>query len=143
MEFIFDEKKLEELSQKYHLKFVILHGSYATGKQRHDSDLDIAVLGEKALPFDSFYKLLGEFSGLFGNEEGRELDFKALHRVDPYFRYEAVSHSKLLYGDPADYEEFKAFSQRAYEDARPLLELEKILSARYQKHLNSLAHAQS
>ena len=52
-----------------------------------------------------------------------DLDFKTLNKVDPLFRYQVIKDGKLLYGNPTDYEDYKAYSYRAYEDARPLFEL--------------------
>lgn len=136
-----DQKRLSKIAQKYELKFVILHGSYATGKPREDSDLDIAILGRKPLDFSVFLKVHGEMADIFGDNTSRELDFKTLHRVDPFFRYEVVRTGKLLYGNPTEYEEFKAFAYRAYDDAKPLFELEEILVKKYQTHLNNLSYA--
>ena len=48
--FKLDDKQNGELkatAEKYGLKFVIAHGSYATGKEHKGSDLDIAILGRQ------------------------------------------------------------------------------------------------
>jgi uncharacterized protein len=131
--------QLAELAKKYQLKFVILHGSFATGTARKDSDLDIAAvtLGED-LDFDRLLKLCGEMADVFHLPPQTDLDFKTLNKVDPLFRYEVTRVGKLLFGDPADYEDFKAFSLRAYEDARPLLDLEHHLAHKFQVHLNKI-----
>lgn len=141
MELVFDRKKLDKAAKKYDLKFVILHGSYATGHHRQDSDLDIAVLGKKKINFSQLLKLIGDFEHIFGNDTKRELDIKTLHRVDPFFRYEVTKIGKLVFGNSTDYEEYKSFSQRAYEDAKPLFELEQILAHKYQNYLRKFIHA--
>ena len=46
------QQKIEEVGRKYRLKFILLHGSYATNKIRRGSDLDIALLGEKPIEFE-------------------------------------------------------------------------------------------
>lgn len=38
------KQKLHDLGKIYDLRFIILHGSYATGTATIDSDLDIAIL---------------------------------------------------------------------------------------------------
>lgn len=142
MQFIYDQKKLYSTAKKHGLKFVILHGSYATARHQKGSDLDIAVLGKKEIPFAKLLKLIFDFEQIFGNNRERELDMKTLHRVDPFFRYEVTRVGKLLYGDSTDYEEYKAFALRAYEDAKPLFELEHTLAQKYQIHLKNFLHAQ-
>lgn len=141
MAFTYDKQKLVKIAKRFHLKFIVLHGSYATGQQRRDSDLDIAVLGKRQIDFDTQLKLHIKLAEIFGDSPRRELDLKTLHRVDPLFRHEVVSDGVLLYGDPTAYEEFKSFTERAYRDARSLFELERTLSRKYQKHLMQLAAA--
>ena len=123
----YNKKQLTRIALKYKLKFVILHGSYATGRSHKGSDLDIAVLAKKELGFKQMLKLYGELADIFGDNTRRELDMKTLNRVDSLFRYEVTRDGVLLYGDPTDYEEYKAVSYRMYEDAKPLRDLEMIL----------------
>lgn len=139
MDFPYDKIKLKDAAQKYRLRFVILHGSFATGKIHDKSDLDIAVLGKQPIDFQKELNLYVDMAKIFGDSSKRELDFKTLNRVDPFFRYEVIQNGILLYGDPTDYEEFKAYAYLAYEDAADLLELEHVLSKKYQKHLNEIA----
>jgi uncharacterized protein len=136
MEVTFDPIQLAEIAREFNLKFVILHGSYATGLARKDSDVDIAVLGRAAISFDESLKLSGALSDVLHVPGFLDLDFKTLDKTDPLFRYEVIRDGKLLYGDPADYEEYKAIATRTYEDTRPLLELEQHLARKFQKHLN-------
>ena len=139
MNFIFDKKLLASVAEQYQLNFVILHGSYATGRSRPDSDVDIAVVRKQALSFDELTKLQGELAGIFGDTATRELDIKSLYGADPFLRHEVVRDGLLLYGDPAFYEDYKATTGRMFTDARPLFDLERVLVAKYQKHLNSIS----
>lgn len=132
----FDAKKLEGVAKKFDLKFVILHGSYATGRVRTGSDFDVAVLGNHPLSPEAFFDLYGALADVFGDNSARELDLKTLHHVDPLFRYEVTRAGQLLYGDPTAYEEFKAFAHRAYDDAEPLFDLEYKLIKKNQQYLN-------
>ena len=137
MDIKYDETKLKEAANSFGLKFVILHGSFAKGLPHKYSDLDIAVLGEPALDFEKELKLYGAMSEVFKLPAQTDLDFKTLNKVDPLFRYQVIKDGKLLYGNPTDYEDYKAYSYRAYEDARPLFELERLLVYKFQKYLNA------
>ncbi|MBI2426977.1 MAG: nucleotidyltransferase domain-containing protein [Candidatus Kerfeldbacteria bacterium] len=135
----YSKKKLAKVAKLYDLKFVILHGSHAKNAAHIGSDCDIAVLGNTVLDSSRILQLHGDMADVFGDDPDRELDLKTLHKVDPLFRYYVVRDGVLLYGDHTAYEEFKSFAYRAYEDSRPLRELERILSLKYQRHLNALA----
>lgn len=133
----YNQNTLSRVARKYGLRFVILHGSYATGRTHKRSDLDIAVLGNKELGGSKYLNLRGAMADIFSDNPRRDLDLKMLNRVDPFFRYQVVRDGVLLYGDATEYEEFKLFAQRAYDDAQPLLELERTLSKKYQTYLNT------
>lgn len=138
MEIHFDQKKLNQLAQKYHLRFVILYGSQATGKTRSDSDIDLGILGLRKFDYQTYLNLLRDLSEIFGNSQNQELDVANLYRADPLFKYEVVKSGLLLYGDKANYEEYKASTYYAFEDAKPLFKLERILVKKFQNHLNNL-----
>lgn len=135
MDFKYNKQGLAKLAKQFDLRFVIGHGSRTTGQPLHpESDLDIAVVGKQVVDFDTLLKLYGRFDDIFGGPH--ELDLKSLDQADPLFRHEVVRSGILLHGDSTDYEDYKAAVYRAYNDARPLFELERILSERYQRHLN-------
>lgn len=114
----------EEIGKRYGLKFIILHGSYAKGTQGPGSDLDIAVLGKHRIDGEEYLKIFGELEDVFGNNRERELDFKTLHNIDPLFRYQVIKDGVLLFGDPREYEEFRLYAYRDYEDSYDLRQLE-------------------
>jgi len=135
----YNKKALSKIAKEYRLKFVILHGSSVGGPQRADSDTDVAVVPEREFSPEDFLRLYGQMSFIFGDSPERELDLKILYRADPLFRYEVVKKGNLLFGIPTDYEEYKAVSYRMFEDAKPLFELERLLSEKYQRaHLNKI-----
>ncbi|MCI0680453.1 nucleotidyltransferase domain-containing protein [bacterium] len=127
------KNKIDAVAKKHGLRFVILHGSYATGKIRSaagevkGSDLDIAVLGNERLSFNVMLDLIGAFGDIFGDGSERELDVKQLHGVDSLFRFFVVKDGVLLYGDRTAYDEFCAFAYRDYMDSRDLRDLQNIL----------------
>lgn len=134
-----EQQKIEETGKKYNLRFIILHGSYAKGLQHKDSDLDIAVLGHQYLTFDMLLVLFGPLGNIFGDNHERELDVKSLHGADPLFRYFVVRDGVLLYGDETDFNEFKAYTIHAFEDAQKLFQLEEVLVKKHNKYLLTLS----
>ena len=130
------QEKLKEIGRRHDLRFIILHGSYATETPREGSDLDIAGLGDEKIGFDKILELHGEFAGVFGEDPERELDFKTLHGVDPLFRYHVTRDGILLFGNKTDYEEYKAYAYKDYMDSFDLRDLEFAL---LQKSIRSLS----
>ena len=130
------KKKIKEVGEKYDLKLLLLHGSYAVGKERKDSDIDIAVLGRNKLDYKILSKIYSELESLFVNDLDKDLDFKSLHGADPYFIYKVAKDSQLLFGGQMDYDEFRAYALRVYFDSKDLRELEKIMVTKYQNYLN-------
>ncbi len=130
------QQKIEEVGRKYSLKFILLHGSYATNKMKTGSDLDIALLGEKSIEFEELLAIYSDFADIFGDNPHRELDIKSLHKADPFFCYQVAKDSELLYGDATDFNEFKAYAFSNYFDSRDLFRLEKILIQKFQNYLN-------
>ncbi len=130
------QQKIGEVGRKYHLKFILLHGSYATDKVREGSDLDIALLGEKPIEFEELSAIYGDMTEIFGDDSRRELDIKSLHKADPLFCYQVTKDSQLLYGDLTDFNEFKAYAFSNYFDSKDLFHLEKILVKKFQNYLN-------
>jgi len=121
------KKQLMNIGKAHNLYFIILHGSYATGKEYAGSDVDIALLGKTFLPFDEVLQIHGELADIFGDSKERELDLKTLHHIDPLFRYQVVRDGVLLYGNKRVYEEFKGYAFRDYMDSSDLRELQDLL----------------
>jgi len=130
------QQKIERVGKKYNLRFILLHGSYATGKIKIDSDLDIALLGKKPIEFDELLAIYSDLSEIFGDNAQRELDIKSLHKTDPLFCYQVTKDSQLLYGDLTDFNEFKAHAFSNYFDSKDLFHLERILIQKFQIYLN-------
>jgi predicted nucleotidyltransferase len=128
--------KINEIGKKYNLKLILLHGSYASGRQKPQSDIDIAVLGKKHFDFKKYSRIYSELERIFIQNTAAEIDIKSLHRADPLFCYQVVKFSRLLYGNLQDYNEFRAYAFRYYYDAKDLLKLEKLLALKYQDYLN-------
>jgi len=130
------QQKIGEVGRKYHLKFILIHGSYATDRMKTGSDLDIALLGEKPIEFEELLAIHSDLAEIFGDHPQRELDVKSLHKADPLFCYQVAKNSQLIYGDLTDFNEFKAHAFSSYFDSKDLFHLEKILIQKFQNYLN-------
>lgn len=131
------QDQINKIGKKYDLKLAVIYGSFAKDKNRQTSDLDIAVLGEEELNFKTVLKLFSEFSSVF---QDIEVDVKSLHRVDSFFRYQVMRDSILIYGNPLEYHNFKAYAFRAHMDSKDLLRLEQIMSQKTISYLRE-SHA--
>lgn len=131
-----ERDKITEIGKKFDLRFVILHGSYALGKERPDSDLDIALVGKQEIPSEVFFDLYGKLSDALAGQGIQDFDIKTLHHVDPFFRYLVVKDGILLYGNPTEYEEFKAFAFSDFMDSADLRRLELQMTLYKQKYLD-------
>src|SRR3989344_3803751 len=80
------------------------------------------------LKFDK--EKLNDFAKISSASEDK-IDLTDLNNDNILLRYEITRGGVLLFGDPQDYEELKAFSFRDYVDAKPLFDLEdKIIKKR-------------
>ncbi len=118
-----DQAKLVTVSRKLGLRLVVLFGSRATGSPppAPDSDLDLAVLGSRAGPPITLRSCYEELAEVF---EEFDLDLLLLHEADPLLRYEVMQRGTLLYGDPDEFLEYRAFAFRDFVDSADLRELE-------------------
>lgn len=103
------KETIQSIGRSYDLRFIILHGSYAVGTPRQGSDIDIALVGNRRLSFETVLAIQGTLGDIFGDTRERELDVKTLRGADSLFRYEVVKNGALLYGDRTEYDEFRAY----------------------------------
>lgn len=133
------QKKLQQTGKKYGLTLLLLHGSYATGKQypavvldsgevQPGSDLDLAYLPSQSLDLKMQLALHSDLADIFGDNYDRELDLKSLSHTDPLFQYEVSRHSLLLYGGRDTYDDFRAHAFFQFVDNQSLFNLERQLS---------------
>ncbi|HAT74356.1 MAG: hypothetical protein US30_C0018G0002 [Candidatus Moranbacteria bacterium GW2011_GWF2_36_839] len=113
-----------EIAKKYKLKMVIVFGSFASGKNRKDSDLDLGVLSEKEISFETQITLINEFSQIFK----KNIDLSVLNRANPLLLFEASRNAVLLFGNQKDFFEFRLRAFHAYNDYQPFFKLENELN---------------
>lgn len=128
------QKQINIIGRQHGLKLLLLHGSYATGKQRPGSDLDIAYLPNRFLPLDQQLALHSNLADVFGDNYERELDLKSLVHTDPLFQYEVARDSQLLFGQRDIYDDFHAHAFFQYLDNEPIFTLEQLLSRKLLQH---------
>lgn len=128
--------KIDNIGKKYNLKLLLLHGSYATDKQKKGSDIDIAYLCNGPVDPDIYLDIYPEIEEVFGSHPESELDIKPMRKLDPLFCYQIAKNSQLLYGNLQDYSEFCAYAFRFYHDSKDLFKLEEFQVSKYQKYLD-------
>ncbi len=106
---------------------VWLFGSFAEGRARPDSDVDIAILPEHPLELDDDYlEKLGRLSMRFG----RLVDLVDLRTAPPVLRFEVFSEGmRIAARDPVACDFFETTAISAYQrlkvERRELLEAER------------------
>lgn len=120
------EQKLNtaKITKKHKLKLVIIFGSFASGKNRKDSDLDLGVISEKEISFEKQIVLTNELSQIFK----KNIDLSVLNRANPLLLFEASRNAILLYGSQKDFFEFRLRAFHAYNDYQPFFKLENELN---------------
>lgn len=87
-------------AERGHIDMAFLYGSWATGKQRNDSDVDMAVLfSDDAGSDDAVYRTLVDISTDLGGVFGRETNVIRLQWDfdKPMLYYNAAIHGVPLY----------------------------------------------
>lgn len=101
---------------------VYLFGSYATGRAKANSDLDLAAVLEPG--YSSRIKL--ELLTALAEQGFCDVDLVLLNNASPLVRYEAVKHNRLVYRVAAfDANGFFSRVILEYLDFEPYLELQR------------------
>lgn len=72
---------------------IILFGSYAKGRARDESDIDIAFLTDQKVDEYQSFCIAQELAGLIG----KSTDCVNLHSVSTVFQVQVIGHGKVLY----------------------------------------------
>jgi len=125
MEITIEQKvNIEEIAEKFKLKLVLIFGSFASGRQRRESDLDIAIFGLKRVSFDEEIKIASELSQIFH----KNIDLSVLNTANPLLVFQVSKNSILLYGDKKDFLKFKMYAYSNYIDYAPYFLMERNLN---------------
>lgn len=131
-----DLARVAVVAQQLGLRLAVLYGSYAKRKPEPgpESDLDIAVLG---CPSDKYWECYEALSDVCGDVT---LDLVRLEDADALFRYEVMSGSELLHGDPDLYYEQRAYAFRDFVDSSDLFALENLLFRKKMESMRERLH---
>jgi uncharacterized protein len=122
----YDAAALEAAAERLGARMVVLFGSFATGNPPPgpDSDIDIALSLRPGTAPPGHLRMLEALEPAF---PGRNLDPVRLADADPLFRWEIMEPGLLLFGDPLDFLEYRAFAYRDFVDSADLRALERTL----------------
>jgi uncharacterized protein len=109
--FIVDNQLREVLSGFPELKLALVFGSIAQGRQRIDSDLDIAVAAEQALTAIDKMAIIAALA----EQTGRPVDLIDLKGVGEPLLGQILRHGRRLLGNDGEYG--KLISRHLFEQA--------------------------
>jgi len=81
-----------KLAQKYNLDLMIVFGSYAVGKERANSDLDVGVIGD--LDFNVLLDLTNEITKLLGLKVVEVVNLK---KASPLLTHNALRKAVIIF----------------------------------------------
>ena len=119
-----DESHLRQVASRYELDLVVLFGSYAKGRARPDSDVDLAVhttrpdYGARDPDAEALWEM--ELFAALGEAvpapEG--IDLVMLNRAESTLQFQIASDGIPLHkADPLGFRRFRCLAARRYDDA--------------------------
>jgi len=108
---------IDKLVKDYNILLLYFFGSYATGKNDKNSDLDIAVLLRE--PYDYMIKLylLGELNTLFKRDD---IDLVILNSANTVLKHQIIKYGKAVYAESLNTKvEFEVKALDEYMDMEP------------------------
>lgn len=116
-------ERLASIVSRHGIRLLLQFGSSVTGRMHTGSDVDLAVLVERAPEsLDTHADLLADLQALFPE---REVDVAVVNHADPLFLHKIVTGCRLLYGSARDLHELRAYAYKRYQDHRRYLAMER------------------
>ncbi len=119
------KREVARIARKHDLKLVVLFGSFATGENRPESDMDIAVLGKRDVSFEVSVDLINDFMKVFHEN----VDLSVINKANPLLLQQISQSAVLLFGKEKEFFSFKLLAFRRYHDYAPYFEIEKQLNS--------------
>ena len=118
-----DKKILAILCRKYGILLAVLHGSYAAGRERKKSDIDIGILAGQKYEAQTRMNLLNDFSDLFGDK----FDPVFLNGAEPLISFQVAIHGKPLYEERKGlFQQFQLQAAARYRDTKKFRQMEEM-----------------
>lgn len=94
-----NQKKIENIAEKYKIRDIYIFGSEATKFTRPGSDLDIGIIFQHGLPASAErMKIYGNiFSELSTEFVNKKIDLVFLEETPVHFQFKALTEGKLIY----------------------------------------------
>lgn len=103
----------ETLSRDPNILFALMFGSYAAGRQKKGSDLDIGIYFEKPLEGLALLHLISTLSDL----AGRDVDVVVLNKASAFLRHQVMKHRITLFiKDSVVYTKFREKTISDYDE---------------------------
>lgn len=131
----FSKKKLDDIAEKYDLRFILLYGSFARGESTEGSDFDIAVYVRRKLDLREISKMRFELFDAVASKNKRDVDLVIIDDKDPLLTHQIMRDSQLLYGNKHSYNSFQVFAMRNFLFHKKIYDLEDVLIERALKNI--------
>ena len=120
---VMEHTRFAALARRHGVLLLVQFGSSVSGKTHASSDLDLAVLLERAPEsWQAQADLLADLQALF---PGKEVDVSLVNRADPLFLRKITEQCRLLYGPAERLHELKIYAFKRYQDHRRFLAMER------------------
>lgn len=102
------------------VRLIVLFGSVALGRSRADSDVDIAVVCDRAADLDALYVALAPRL-----QTGR-LDLVDLKHAGPLLAFQVARSGRPLFErEPGEFRRFQSLASRRYADTKKLRDAQR------------------
>ena len=116
-------EQITPIAEKHGIILLLRFGSSVTGMLHERSDVDLAVLlAQVPRSLEAHAELLHDLQQLFPD---REVDLALLNRADPLFLRKITEACRLLHGSVRQFQRFKIYAFKRYQDHRKYLEMER------------------
>ena len=113
---IINSVELKKFFEKnYDILLAFVFGSVAKGRERDESDIDIAILFSKSPSFDASFKIKDEISDILK----KEVDLAILNDTSPILGMQVLKYGKLLFErNKGEYSKFFVKTMNFYYDLK-------------------------
>lgn len=101
------------------IELILLFGSRAEGRNRLDSDTDIAVFSKSPLGLKEKVMIAARIARTRKISEDR-MDVVDIRRASPLLQFEIARKGKLIYGKKSDFAAFQVRAWKLYQDTARL-----------------------